>query len=165
MAKHTVFTDTRLYIVHCSGYFKIGIARNVVTRISGMQTGNPFPIDLVFETPCLLAAQRERFWHNEFRHVHHSGEWFRLSDADVKRIKKEESRRNRHVGSMEENTEFIRELLGEGYISPLESLERSRHATMTPEEIEAEEAEREAGIAASLHRRRRGKRYASPPVQ
>ena len=81
-----------LYIVQCGEFFKIGItSRTVEKRIAHMKTGNPFPIDIVWESQRNeLVSVLEREYHQilKDRGKHHEGEWFNLSINDIENIQR-----------------------------------------------------------------------------
>lgn len=59
--------------------YKVGIATDVARRIDELQTGNPFPIDLIryVEFPSRWEAYRvERCIHSLLEEVRAQGEWF-----------------------------------------------------------------------------------------
>ncbi len=66
-----------IYYAYCKGYVKIGVAHRerIWDRMSGLKTGNPFPIILVHVEEGLY--RREKELHRQYAHLHHRGEWFR----------------------------------------------------------------------------------------
>ena len=74
------------------GPIKIGIAKNVDSRISELQIGNPNKLFLVAIFPIhseKKAREIERHLHKLFKRQHIRGEWFR-SDISFSRIEKSE---------------------------------------------------------------------------
>lgn len=73
--------------------YKIGVSKNIETRIKELQPGNPYPIKLV----AYADLSREDFRETAYWMVEHSlhamldsvrlkGEWFSLTDRDVEVI-------------------------------------------------------------------------------
>jgi Meiotically up-regulated gene 113 len=77
-------TKSRVYVVICEGFIKIGMSDNVPQRIREMQVGNPFQIKLAraFSVDWHLAAGIEAAAHAKLAHVAHRGEWFRCAVAE-----------------------------------------------------------------------------------
>ena len=77
-----------VYLLHCAGRFKIGHGLSVRSRIRGMQTGCPYPIELVQEWKSEDAPRVERFLHERFAEFRRTGEWFDLPPAVVASLKR-----------------------------------------------------------------------------
>jgi hypothetical protein len=75
-----------LYLIRCNGYFKIGIANDLQTRLEGRQTGNPYPlvVDACFGFPN--AAVVEKALHQSFAGVRKIGECFASGEDDIQRF-------------------------------------------------------------------------------
>jgi Rha family phage regulatory protein len=67
----------KLYIVKCGDFYKIGISHNVSKRIKGMQTGNPYLIELI-DTYTIghNVSNIEARLHVLFESDNIRGEWF-----------------------------------------------------------------------------------------
>lgn len=79
-----------LYVVRCEVFYKIGITKNVSSRMSALASSNPFPISvaLLFEYDCMQrAADAEFQLHFIFNQKRVRGEWFELDRVDLQRIK------------------------------------------------------------------------------
>lgn len=78
-----------IYIVNCHAYYKIGIATRVKTRLSELQVGNPYKIELIeqFEIDQTYIISFERRLHTILDGWKIRGEWFELSDAELDAIK------------------------------------------------------------------------------
>ena len=76
-----------VYIIKCEQWYKIGKAKNVNSRLSGLQTGNPFPLELIHVIPCKDYNKAESYLHNIFANRRGLGEWFELNDNDIEKIK------------------------------------------------------------------------------
>lgn len=84
LAKHVEKLNIKgsVYLVEGAGLHKIGKATNVKSRLSSMAGGSPMPLTLiaVADGGCRLEARL----HLLFSHVHSHGEWFRLTEDQVK---------------------------------------------------------------------------------
>lgn len=76
-----------VYLLKCQDYHKIGIATDVQKRISGMQTGSPYPIMLVASVEVDNPLALEKELHSMYSHRHHRREWFALTEEDVEAIR------------------------------------------------------------------------------
>lgn len=67
-----------LYVLSCDGLVKIGITKNLTSRVASIQTSNPRPVALVHHRQAPLSRVRawERLCHHELAGHHRSGEWF-----------------------------------------------------------------------------------------
>lgn len=81
------FEHSSIYLMKCHEFYKIGIGGNPKKRLSQLQVGNPYKIELVaFSTVSLLRAERfEGFFHDLLsdNDLRVRGEWFKLSDKIV----------------------------------------------------------------------------------
>lgn len=72
-----------LYLVKCQSFYKIGVASNIESRLASLQTGNPYPLEVVchfeFENP----APVEQALHQRFEAQCERLEWFNLSASDI----------------------------------------------------------------------------------
>lgn len=80
---------TYLYLVRMAGtdFYKIGISQHLKRRISALQTGNPYAIELVVAEPVRRPVATEMRMHGEFAPFLENGEWFRFTPetADLAR--------------------------------------------------------------------------------
>lgn len=76
-----------VYLLHCAGRFKIGHGLSVESRINAMQTGCPFPIELVQKWKSEDAPRVERLLHKRFAEFRKAGEWFELPPTVVGSLK------------------------------------------------------------------------------
>lgn len=72
---------------------KIGVATHVESRLSGMQTGNPVPLELLGWGHG--DEEEEQYLHEQFKAFHIRGEWFALNPALEGLI--DEAKRDPHV--------------------------------------------------------------------
>lgn len=73
---------TNIYLVRCnaSGYYKIGISKDVNSRFSSLRTGNP-NLELIWHYSGFTSD--EEFLHELFEDRRVSGEWFVLDNDDI----------------------------------------------------------------------------------
>jgi hypothetical protein len=67
---------------------KIGIVYDddllgVEKRLSALNTGNPFDVEMPVCVPCDEPRVFEKYWHEEYVNKKVKGEWFDLSDDDI----------------------------------------------------------------------------------
>lgn len=75
-----------VYAIRAGDFVKIGIARDSVRRLAELQTGNPFPLRILFfvHVPADLAAAVEKMAHRAARKRQAQGEWFTLTDHQAR---------------------------------------------------------------------------------
>jgi hypothetical protein len=74
-----------VYVIECEGFTKVGIAQQMESRLKAMQSGNPFPIHVVFSAriPAKIASDVERAAMVALERDHHHGEWFRAAPREA----------------------------------------------------------------------------------
>ena len=75
-----------VYLIQCEKYHKIGIAYRLDQRLRGLQTGNPFKLDLKASVLVDDARALETQLHQNYSLNRTQGEWFELTDNDVQGI-------------------------------------------------------------------------------
>lgn len=65
-----------LYIIKCKEYYKIGIAKNLKNRLSQLQIGNPFELEMVWSKELKNTLKIENVLHSELMKSKVRGEWF-----------------------------------------------------------------------------------------
>lgn len=75
--------QTLTYFAKCGEFVKIGRTHNVKQRLRKFQEGNPNEVILL--ATCDLD---ENDLHQQFSHLHHRGEWFKLNDELLEFINK-----------------------------------------------------------------------------
>ena len=70
--------STHIYVVQCNEFIKVGIASNVSLRLSELQVGNPYPIQLIGHWAALDAIKEEEMIHSHLGPYRVRGEWFKL---------------------------------------------------------------------------------------
>lgn len=77
-------TSKYVYLIECGEmFYKIGVANSVRKRMSGIKTGNPFPISLITKSSIENAHEVEQAIHKKLEKRKVSGEWFKMSPAEV----------------------------------------------------------------------------------
>lgn len=73
-----------VYFVNCEAAkaIKIGISRDVRSRLSSIQTGNPFKLSLIGCVPGTITE--ERILHEYFSEIRAVGEWFYTNDRLIR---------------------------------------------------------------------------------
>lgn len=79
-----------IYIIQCVGYdyYKIGIADAPNLRLKDLQSGCPFPLKILSSVELTKPMSIERKLHHCFAKKKLRGEWFNLTKANIKRLKK-----------------------------------------------------------------------------
>jgi hypothetical protein len=77
-----------LYLVRCNDLVKIGITNDVEYRLRTMQTGNPYPLELILQFEYKSAMLVERVLHSKFSKFRVRGEWFRFTDDELETVVK-----------------------------------------------------------------------------
>lgn len=79
-----------IYIVRCgtSDFYKVGISRDVIKRLSGMQTDCPYELILIkFQIyPGNIACEEEMVLHRALEQYHIRREWFQLNSQTLKEL-------------------------------------------------------------------------------
>jgi uncharacterized protein YlaI len=83
-AERLPWDEGHIYLIHMSGHYKIGIAKDTKKRISGIKTSSPFEIEILKSWRCKRPAIIEKIMHTLFGEHRVRGEWFRLPDEVVK---------------------------------------------------------------------------------
>lgn len=65
-----------VYILKCESYVKIGLASNLKARLSALQVGNPFKLEVLAHWPTCRANSVEAEAHKLLAEYHHDREWF-----------------------------------------------------------------------------------------
>lgn len=72
-----------LYLLESAGFFKIGVANDVASRIAQLSTGNPNPIKLVMCFSFENAQPVEKALHQKYGRQRVRGEWFMWNAGDT----------------------------------------------------------------------------------
>jgi hypothetical protein len=68
-----------IYFIRLHQFVKIGIARNVETRIKSLQTGTPYELEII--RIIQNCTHHDEYWlHNRYTLSHIRGEWFSFQD-------------------------------------------------------------------------------------
>jgi len=71
-----VSDPTHLYVLSSGPLLKIGVTKDIESRIKTLQTGNPNLIQLEYIEERYKPHKAERYLHKEFHKNRVSGEWF-----------------------------------------------------------------------------------------
>ena len=63
--------------------FKIGLSKNVLSRLDSLQTGNPDTLSLVCNFPAIDVFTKEKDLHKRYEAKQITREWFELTDEDI----------------------------------------------------------------------------------
>lgn len=85
--KSKIAVEPGVYVVESQGRYKIGMSTNVRSRISSLQTSNPYPITIVRVFWADNPEQLERQLHARFARRRLVGEWFALTPGEVHFVK------------------------------------------------------------------------------
>lgn len=79
-----------IYIIRIinTKFYKIGISKNVESRLSELNTATPFEMKIIFKKSFKDFHLIENYVQNTFINKHIRGEWFELSIYDINSIKK-----------------------------------------------------------------------------
>lgn len=78
-----------LYLIKCDSSYKIGYAKNLWSRVNNIRCMNPSEVKLIASIgfhSLNSVKHTEEVIHNKLMRKHIRGEWFKLSDNDVKNI-------------------------------------------------------------------------------
>ena len=75
-----------LYLIKCNEFYKIGSTNNLQTRLTELQTGNPYPLEIDVFWESYSAGSLETCLHNTFSGKRVIGEWFVLDRSDIDKI-------------------------------------------------------------------------------
>lgn len=64
--------------------YKIGISKNPEKRIKSLQTGNDNKLKIIHKVLCENYMKVEKALHNKYSFLKINGEWFELTEEDVK---------------------------------------------------------------------------------
>jgi hypothetical protein len=67
---------TNIYLIECDGFYKIGVAKNINARLSALQIGTPYKLNLIGSIEHVKWL--EHILHGILSFYHTRGEWFRL---------------------------------------------------------------------------------------
>lgn len=78
-----------IYVVNCCEWYKIGMTNSITNRMSVLQTGCPFLLELVAFVSCendTHSYKLEQHLHNIYKNKRGIGEWFKLEKRDISEI-------------------------------------------------------------------------------
>lgn len=74
-ARHAWANRTRIYVLRCGEFVKIGISQNVAKRVDHLRRANPYEVELIADFYGSLTE--EAMLHVRFKAHRHRLEWFR----------------------------------------------------------------------------------------
>lgn len=74
-------TRRDLYVVQCGPYIKIGSTDNIDIRLVSLQSGNPYPLELVLYKKN--EGYKEKWLHKRNKPAHHRGEWYVAGQCEL----------------------------------------------------------------------------------
>lgn len=75
-----------VYLIKSGDYHKIGIAKNVKSRMDSLNAANPLSLELVASSKCKQARQVERYLHDKYAEQRVKLEWFKLNDEQITEV-------------------------------------------------------------------------------
>ena len=78
-----------VYLIESQGVYKIGITKQIKERVNRYTTENPFPVKLILSYKVENCLEKEEYLLSKFKDKNIHGEWFKLSQADVKFIQED----------------------------------------------------------------------------
>lgn len=76
--KQNLTSASQIYFIKCEDRVKIGFTNDLKSRLPCLQTGSPFPMEILFAMPGDVA--KEKALHKQFSKYHITGEWFQYSE-------------------------------------------------------------------------------------
>lgn len=77
----------KVYLLKAGPAYKIGIASDVKKRVYELQTGCPYPVEILGQWDHGEAFRLEQQLHSMFASKRLAGEWFALTEQDVETIR------------------------------------------------------------------------------
>lgn len=77
---------SHVYILKGGGLVKIGISFDVKNRYKKLCTSSPVPLELIYNVDIIDARKIEKELHSKYKDYNSHGEWFNLTDTQVKEI-------------------------------------------------------------------------------
>jgi hypothetical protein len=73
-----------VYLLKAGPFYKIGKSINFEKRLKQIKLQLPYPVEVVHTISTPEYSKLEAYWHQRFRSKRTNGEWFLLTDEDVK---------------------------------------------------------------------------------
>ena len=86
LSNHAPSTSEFLYLIKAEGtnYYKIGITSDKTRRLARLQSGSPFELKCIITKITEDVKTLEQLIHKELKTYHVRGEWFELSQSQLK---------------------------------------------------------------------------------
>lgn len=78
-----------VYLLKAGDYYKIGRSKNFERRVKEIKLQLPFPVEQIHVARVNDMVESEKKWHKRFKAKRANGEWFLLSNADVREFKRQ----------------------------------------------------------------------------
>jgi hypothetical protein len=78
----------KVYLLKAGPFYKIGKAKDFDKRLRQIRLQLPYPVEVVHVISTSEFSQLETYWHRKFKTKRTNGEWFVLTDQDVKEFVK-----------------------------------------------------------------------------
>lgn len=78
-----------VYLLRARDYYKIGRSKDFKRRLREIKLQLPFPVEQVHVVMVDDMLELENLWHQRFKAKRKNGEWFLLSDNDVRESKRQ----------------------------------------------------------------------------
>ena len=76
-------TSGYIYLLQCNEYYKVGVSKtSVEERVKWLETGNPYPISIIFYKRVKNCYRAEANLHHKYQDFNHKNEWFSGFDVD-----------------------------------------------------------------------------------
>lgn len=75
-----------IYLLESNGYYKLGRASNLQSRLNSIQVGNPMPVRLLSRAYSFYPEKDEKVMHQMFKDFKVRGEWYKLPKPLVSSI-------------------------------------------------------------------------------
>ncbi len=75
-----------VYMIRCGAFYKIGVATDLVSRFSSIQSSNPHELKLISFFKTIHCFGAEQFIHERLYKYHVRGEWFKLNTKQAEKV-------------------------------------------------------------------------------
>ncbi len=76
-----------IYIFKCNKFYKIGKSKNPTKRLRSIQASIPYKLEIILKTKVNDCDKTEKIIHKLFKNKIITGEWFKLTQSDITKIK------------------------------------------------------------------------------
>lgn len=90
--------------------YKIGVTKNLKSRLKNLQTGNSNQIKLIYSFETEYPFRLEKMLHNRFNEFHYHNEWYDLDEESIKNFLNLCNELNNIIISLKDNHFFSKKL-------------------------------------------------------